>query len=143
MPGPRHLRKEIRAEHVAAVVGAVVCAFVAASPSYFAHSASTVNGAAAADLPLEQEVDAVGRLSLALHLAGDADGQDVLVAVVGAVQVVAVFRIPEVDLHAAGAEQRVVAGRSDAPSNTPPETLTLPNWPQYITPLARPWKTNG
>src|SRR5689334_15698334 len=59
---------------------------------------------------LEQEVR--GRCGVAvLRLHRAAEGQQVLAAVVGAVEVVAVFLVPEVDLRARGDEHLVVAGR--------------------------------
>ena len=67
----------------------------------------------------------VVRHACGLRLDCSADGEQVLVAVVGAVQVVAVLRIPEIDLDASGADDVLVAGRGSAVEPAA-ENFTLP-----------------
>src|SRR5439155_15649977 len=104
--------KQITGENIAALIGAVSRA-VTAQPVVLRQFRFDRKRAAAAKLLLEQEV-AVVRLVAILHLAGGGEGEDVLLAVERAVQVIARLRIPEIDLDAAGADQLALAGRRRA-----------------------------
>ena len=63
--------------------------------------------------PFEQEVGG-GRGLAGLQLSGSADGQQVLIAVVRAVQVIAALRIPEIDLDAGRPENFAIPCRGSA-----------------------------
>src|ERR1043166_1901889 len=110
LAGADNGRKEIAPEHVATVIGAVSTAVttepVVLRPLRFDRIRPT-----ARDLTLEEKVRAVRVLVAALRLRSRADRQQVLVAVVSAVQVIAGFLVPEIDLDAACADDRVVTGR--------------------------------
>ncbi|OLC78612.1 MAG: hypothetical protein AUH72_15585 [Acidobacteria bacterium 13_1_40CM_4_65_8] len=103
---------EIARQHVAALIGAV-SRVVAAQPVVLRQFRFDREGAAAGDFLLEQEIAVVGLVAV-LHLAGSGDGEDVLLAVERAVQVVAGLRIPEIDLDATGADHLALAGRRSA-----------------------------
>jgi hypothetical protein len=80
-------------------------------------------GAAAAYLPLHQEIDSRGRVAR-LHLSRSTDSEQVFVPIVSAIQVVAVLGIPEIDLDAAGPDNAGIPS-DDVPSNTPTEAFIL------------------
>src|SRR5262249_19335660 len=78
--GAGERREEVTAEDVTAVVGAIA-RVVAAQLAVFGVFRFHRERPALRDLAFEQEVDVPGLLVAALYLAGDADGEDVLVAV--------------------------------------------------------------
>ena len=116
------LRKEVAAQPIGALALGVV-RVVPAQPVVVGILAFDREDAAVGQFLLQQEIDG-GRGVAGLNLRRAADGEQVLVAVVGAVQVVAFFRVPEIDLDASGPNDFGTAV-ADSPSNAPAETFTF------------------
>src|SRR5262249_17932796 len=74
---------------------------VPAQPVVIGELAFDRKGAAIEHFLLEEEIGGGGSGAV-LHLSRSADGQQILIAIVGGVQVVSVLRIPEIDLDASG-----------------------------------------
>src|SRR5207247_1985403 len=66
---------------------------------------------AARNLPFEEEIGVPGRVVAPLYLSRKPNGKKVLGAVVGAIQVVAALRVPEIDLYASRPEHRLATRR--------------------------------
>src|SRR5262249_42743234 len=118
-PNPDLLREHEAPKPVRTVVK-TIAGVVAAEPMVSRVLALDRECAAAEHLALEEEVDADrgrGRLRCIVgfwSLPGSANGQQVLVAIIRAVQVVAALRVPEVDLNPSRGEDLLPPRRRGA-----------------------------